>query len=159
MVLVVDPDRATGLLLRGRLEQDHGAKVEIATTYDEALDVLGNAARPTSLLMLEPALPNLEGDALLLLLRQHRARIHVTLHGQSPPESLPFPDNFVGAAAYTHLATSAIACAAAEAVLAAGLTVHDIVDRRIVPHTLDWKSAIAIYSADPGQPFPLSVRT
>ena len=158
-VLIVDRHPATCVLIRDRIEQDYRAIVEVAPTYDEALDVLGNAAEPTTLVMLDPAIPSLHGDAILILLRQHKARIHVTLHGNTPPESLPFPDNFVGAAAYTHLATSAIACATAEAVVAAGMTVHAIIDKRIVPATLDWKSAVAIYSAEPGQPFPLSVRT
>ncbi|MFM9941525.1 MAG: response regulator [Hyphomicrobiaceae bacterium] len=158
-VLVVDRDAATGILLRDRLEQDYGANVEVATHYDEALDVLGNTARPTTLVMLDPALPSLDGDALMALLRQHKARIHVTLHGHTPPESLGFPENYVGVAAYTHLATSAIACATAETVVAQGLTVRDIVDKRRVPATLDWKSAVAIYTAEPGQPFPLTVRT
>ncbi len=158
-VLIMDADGATGRLLRERLEQDYRAVVEIATHYDAALDILGNTAKPTALVMLDPALPSLDGDALMLLLRQHKARIHVTLHGRRPPESLGFPENFVGAAAYTHLATSAIACSTAEAVVAQGLTVHDIVDRRRVPATLDWKSAVAIYTAEPGQPFPLTLRT
>ena len=158
-MLVVDADHSTGLLLRDRLEQDYAASVEIATTYDEALDILGNGAQPTRLVMLDPAIASLQADGLMVLLRQHKARIHVTLHGQVPPEMLAFPDNFVGAAAYTHLATSALACAAAEAVVAAGLTVHDIIDKRRVPVSLDWKSAVAIYGAEPGDPFPITLRT
>ena len=90
-VLIVDADRATGILLRHRLEQDYAASAEVAATYDEALDALGNAAEPTTLVMLDPAIAALQGDAILVLLRQHKARIHVTLHGNTPPEDLAFP--------------------------------------------------------------------
>lgn len=158
-VVVVDADAATGILLRDCLEQDHGAVVEIATSLDEALDLIGNAARPAALVMLDPALPGLDADALMEVLRQHKARIPVTLHGNTPPEHLPYPSNFVGAAAYTHLATSAIACATAADVCAAGLTVREIIERRRVPVTLDWTSALAIYTAEPGDPFPITLRT
>lgn len=158
-VLIVDHDRPTTILLRDRLEQDHGASVEIAGDYENALDVLGNASRPVALVMLDPSTGPMLADSLMVLLCRHRAGIAVTLHGQTPPEKLPFPGNFVGAAAYTHLATSGQAAAQAETVLAGGLTVRAIVDSRIIPATLDWTSAIAIYGADPGLPFPLTVRT
>lgn len=158
-VLVLDADDLTGRMLRATLEQDYGADVEIATDYEAALDHLGNAARPTTLVMLNASLSGLGADALMALLRTHAARVAVTLHGPTVPEALPFPDNFVGAAAYTHQSISAAACATAEAVVSHGLTVHDIVARRRVPPTLDWQSAMAIYGAAPGQPFPLSLRT
>jgi hypothetical protein len=158
-VLIVEADWATATLLRASLETDYAANVEIAADYEAALDFLGNAARPVSLMMLDPALPGQMSDALMLVLREHRARVHVTLHGNTPPEALPNPANFVGAAAYTHLATSVIACAAAATVVDQGLTVLDIIDRRRVPQTLDWQSAIAIYAAEPGQPFPLTIKT
>lgn len=157
-VLIVDGDWATCTLLRSTLEQDHGCAVEVASNYDAALDVLGNAARPVQLVMLEPALGVDVADALMKLLQQHRAAIHVTLHGVMPPEKLAFPGNFAGAAAYTHLATSAQTVATAGDVMRAGLTLRAIADTRIIPATLDWTSAIAIYQGDPGQAFPLTVR-
>jgi len=158
-VLIVDADAVTARLLRATLEQDHDAQVEVVADYEAALDHLGNAARPTRLIMLDPMLAGLEADALLALLREHKARIAVTLHGRVPPEDLPFPENFVGAAAYTHMASSASASATAAAVVSQSLTVHDIINARRVPPTLDWKSAVAIYTAEPGQPFPLTLRT
>jgi DNA-binding NtrC family response regulator len=158
-VLIVDADVVTARLLRATLEQDHDADVEIVADYESALDHLGNAARPTRLIMLDPTLRGMDADALMALLREHKAGIAVTLHGRVPPEDLPYPVNFVGAAAYTHLAGSAAASATAAAVVARSLTVHDIIDARRVPPTLDWKSAVAIYAAEPGQPFPLTLRT
>lgn len=158
-VLVVEGNWATATLLRDRLETEHLANVEVVSDYEDALDVLGTAAKPISLLMLDPSLPATLGDTLLRLLREHKARIHVTLHGNTPPEALPHPCKLVGAAAYTHLATSAIACTTAAAVMAQGLTVREIITRRTVPPSLDWQSAVSIYGAEPGQPFPLSLRT
>lgn len=158
-VLIVDSDTTTARLLRVTLEQDHDAEVEVVSDYEAALDHLGNAARPTRLIMLDPTLRGMEADGLMALLREHKARIHVTLQGRVPPEYLPYPVNFVGAAAYTHLASSAAASATAAAVVAQPLTVHDIIAARRVPPTLDWKSAVAIYTAEPGQPFPITLRT
>ncbi len=157
-VLLIDRNWATSTLLRNRLEQDYGCTVETVTDYDDALDVLGIAARPVHLVMLDPSLSVATADTLMLLLQQYRAGLHVTLHGSTPPEKLPYPSNFVGAAAYTHLATSAQTVMAADDVMRAGLTVRAIADSRIIPATLDWASAIAIYQGDPGQPFPLTVR-
>ena len=46
----------------------------------------------------------------------------------------------------------------AEIVVRQGLTVHRILDDRIVPVTLDREAARAIYGAPPGQPFPITLR-
>lgn len=158
-VLIVDGSWTTSMLLRATLEQDYGASAEVVADYEDALDVLGVASRPVQLVMLDPMLGLATADALMTLLRDHRAGIHVTLHGATPPEKLPYPQNFVGAAAYTHLGTSVPTAAKAEEVMRAGLTVKAICDQRVIPATLDWTSAVAIYQADPGQPFPLTLRT
>lgn len=158
-VLIVDGNWATSTLLRYVLEQDFGASVEEARDYEDALDVLGVGSRPVHLLMLDPAIGVATADALMALLCGHRAGICVTLHGSTPPEKLPYPQNFVGAAAYTHLGTSQPTVAKAAEVLRAGLTVRAIIDQRVIPSTLDWTSAVAIYQGDPGQPFPLTIRT
>lgn len=157
-VLVLEADRPTGILLRDGLEQGHDCQVEIAANLDEALDLLGNAGKPIALAMLDTFCDVGACVAILRLLIAHRARVAVTLHGHLPPEKYALPENLVGAAAYTHLATSGEAVAKAEAVMAQGLTVREIVDRRIVPATLDYTSAIAIYGVEPGDRFPITLR-
>ena len=157
-VLVLEADRSTGILLRDGLEQGHDCEVEVATNLDEALDVLGNAGKPIALAMLDTFCDVGACVAILRLLIAHRARVAVTLHGHMAPERYALPENLVGAAAYTHLATSAEAVATAEAVMALGLTVREIVVSRIVPATLDHTSAIAIYGVEPGDRFPITLR-
>lgn len=157
-VLLLEADRSTAILLRDALETGHAANVEIATTLDEALDVLGNASQPVTLAMLDTVCDGGACVGILQVLIAHRARVAVTLHGHYPPENYAVPENLVGAAAYTHLATSSEAVAKAEAVIAAGLNVREIVDRRIVPATLDYTSAIAIYGVEPGDRFPITLR-
>lgn len=157
-ILIVDGDEQTTMLLRHGLERDHQAHVEVVDNYDEALDVLGHAARPIDVVMMDTIGCHFAAGAILGVLRLHKARIHVTLHGARPPEDVPFPADLVGAAAYSHLAISGQAIAAAEAVVLGGFTVHHIVDRRIIPDTLDWQTAIAIYGAEPGQPFPITLQ-
>ena len=110
-VLVLEADRSTGILLRDGLEQDHDCQVEVATTLDEALDVLGNAGKPIALAMLDTFCDVGACVAILRLLIAHRARVAVTLHGRLAPEGYAVPENLVGAAAYTHLATSGEAIA------------------------------------------------
>lgn len=158
-VLIVDGGWATATLIRRCLEDDFGAAVEVVRDYEDALDVLGVGSRPVRAVLLDPAVGIATADALMTLLRDHRANIAVTLHGMTPPEKLAFPQNFVGAAAYTHFGTSTPTATAADEVLRAGLTVRTIIDQRIIPQTLDWTSATAIYQGDPGQPFPLTLRT
>ena len=68
------------------------------------------------------------------------------------------PRNLVGAASYVHQATAVKAVETAEIVVRQGLTVHRILDDRIVPVTLDREAARAIYGAPPGQPFPITLR-
>jgi hypothetical protein len=158
-VLILDPSETAALLLRRAFEDAHNANVETVDTYDDALDVLGNAARPVDLVAMDTQGCNFAAGAILELLRLHKARIHITLHGVMPPEDVPFAGDLVGAAAYTHLATSSAVVAAAETVIAGGLTVREIIERRTVPATLDWQSAIAIYGAEPGAPFPITLKT
>lgn len=157
-VLVLEADRSTGILLRDRLETDYAANVEIALTLDEALDVLGNADAPITLAMLDTICDGGSCVAILQVLIAHRAGISVTLHGHHPPEQYAVPENLVGAAAYTHLATSGEAVAKAAAVVAQNLTVREITDKRRVPPTLDYTSAIAIYGGEPGDHFPITLR-
>jgi hypothetical protein len=157
-VLILDSDASTALLLRDRLEQDHGARVDVAATLDEALDVLGNAARPVALVMCDTLVDGGACVDVLRLLIGHRAHVAVTLHGSYPPEDYAAPENLVGAAAYTHLANSGEAVAKAEEVLRLGLDVATIVARRIVPPSLDPMSGMAIYGAAPGDRFPVTLR-
>ena len=157
-VLILDNSEATAKLLRAYLEDRGAAAVEIATTEDEALDILGNAPRPIQLAMMDTLTGGAACVSVLRVLIKHQARIHVTLHGRHAPEQYAVPENLVGAAAYVHLATAPKAVAMAESVMTAGLTVRRILDDRIVPVTLDGDAACAIYGAGPGAPFPLSLR-
>jgi CheY-like chemotaxis protein len=157
-VLIVDANDTTARLLRSQLEDRGAQNVEIAVTEDEALDVLGNAPRPVALAMMDTLTGGAACVDVLSVLVKHRARIAVTLHGKHAPEQYAAPGNLVGAAAYTHLGATAKAVGTAEEVLAADLTVHRILDDRIVPPTLDRQAAVAIYGAPPGAPFPLTLR-
>ena len=157
-VLVLDANPPTAKLLRSHLEDRGAAAVEIATTEDEALDILGNAPRPIQLAMMDTLTGGGACVAVLRVLCKHQARIHVTLHGRHAPEQYAVPRNLVGAAAYIHQATAVKAIEIAEAVMTQGLTVHRILDDRIVPATLDREAARAIYGAPPGQAFPITLR-
>ncbi len=157
-VLIVDHNAATAKLLRSSLEDRGAAAVEIAVDEDEALDVLGNVPRPVLLAMMDTLTGGGTCVAVLRVLCQHRARIHVTLHGRHAPEQYAVPRNLVGAASYVRLATAEKAVEIAEAVIRQGLTVHRILDDRIVPPTLDREAARAVYGAPPGQPFPITLR-
>ena len=157
-VLVVDADPQTAKLLRTHLEDRGAQNVDIVSTEDEALDVLGNVPRPVRLAMMDTLTDGAACVGVLRVLVKHRARIAVTLHGRHAPEQYAVPGHLVGAAGYTHLATAAKAVALAEDVLAADLTVARILDDRIVPATLDRQAAIAIYGAPPGAPFPSTLR-
>ena len=157
-VLIVDANPPTAKLLRAQLEDRGAAAVEIAANEDEALDVLGNVPRPILLAMMDTLTGGGTCVAVLRVLCKHRARIHVTLHGRHAPEQYAVPRNLVGAAAYIHQATAAKAVETAEAVITQGLSVHRILDDRIVPTTLDREAARAIYGAPPGQPFPITLR-
>ena len=157
-VLILDANPATAKLLRSYLEDRGAAAVEIAIDEDEALDVLGNVPRPILLTMMDTLTGGGACVGVLRVLCKHRARIHVTLHGRHAPEQYAVPRNLVGAAAYIHQATAAKAVETAEAVINQGLTVHRIIDDRIVPATLDREAARAIYGAPPGQPFPITLR-
>ncbi len=158
-VLVLDGHAATAKLLRGQLEDQGASVVEIAINEDEALDILGNVPRPIHLVMMDTLTDGAACVGVLRVLVKHRAKIHVTLHGQHAPEQYAVPGNLLGAAGYSHQPTAAKAVALAEDVMRAGLTVARILDDRVVPATLDRQSAIAIYQAAPGQGFPLSLRT
>lgn len=157
-VLILDDREATARLLRSHIEDRGAAHVEIATGIDEALDILGRASRPVLLAMMDTLSEGAACVQVLRILRQHQARVHVTLHGRWPPEKYAVPRNLVGAAAYTHQGTASIAVASAEEVIAQGLTVRHILEDRIVPATLDAASAQAIYGAGPGRPFPKTLR-
>lgn len=157
-VLVLDNNTATAKLLRSHLEDKGAAAVEIAVNQDEALDILGNVPRPILLAMLDTLTDGAACVAVLKVLCKHRARIHVMLHGRHAPEQYAVPRNLVGAAAYVHQSTASKAVDLAEAVINQGLTVHKIIDDRIVPATLDREAARAIYGAPPGQPFPITLR-
>lgn len=157
-VLIVDNNRATAQLLRSHLEDRNVASVEIATSEDEALDILGTASRPIRLAMMDTLTDGAACVGVLRVLVKHRARVHVTLHGRHAPEEYAVPRNLVGAAGYSHQGTAAKTVALAEAVVAAGLTVERIIDMRIVPSTLDMQSALAIYGAPPKSPFPIRLK-
>ena len=157
-VLILDANPATAKLLRSHLEDRGAAAVEIAVDENEALDVLGNVPRPILLTMMDTLTGGGACVGVLRVLCKHRARIHVTLHGRHAPEQYAVPRNLVGAAAYIHQATAAKAVETADAVINQGLTVHRIIDDRIVPATLDREAARAIYGAPPGQPFPITLR-
>lgn len=157
-VLVLDNNLATAKLLRSHLEDKGAAAVEIAVNEDEALDILGNVPRPILLAMMDTLTDGAACVAVLKVLCKHRARIHVTLHGRHAPEQYAVPRNLVGAAAYVHQSTASKAVDLAEVVINQGLTVHKIIDDRIVPATLDREAARAIYGAPPGQPFPITLR-
>lgn len=156
--IILDNSAATAKLLRSHLEDRGAASVEIATTEDEALDILGNAPRPVQLAMMDTLTGGAACVAVLRILVAHQARIHVTLHGRHAPEQYAVPENLLGAAAYIHLATASQAVAMAESVISAGLTVRRILDDRMVPTTLDGGAALSIYGAPPGAPFPISLR-
>ena len=157
-VLVLDGHAPTAQLLRSHIEDRGAASVEIAINEDEALDILGSVPRPVLLAMMDTLTDGAACVAVLRVLCKHRARIYVTLHGRHAPEQYAVPRNLVGAAAYIHQATAAKAIETAEAVINQGLTVHKIIDDRIVPATLDREAARAIYGAPPGQPFPITLR-
>ena len=157
-VLIVDANPASAKLLRSHLEDRGAAAVEIAVDEDEALDVLGNAPRPIRLAMMDTLTGGGTCVAVLRVLCKHRARIHVTLHGRHAPEQYAVPRNLVGAAAYVHQTMAEKAVDTAEAVINQGLSVHRILEDRIVPVTLDREAARAIYGAPPGHPFPITLR-
>lgn len=157
-VLIVDGNAATAKLIRSQLEDRGAAAVEIAANEDEALDVLGNVPRPILLAMMDTLTGGGTCVAVLRVLCKHRARIHVALHGRHAPEQYAIPRNLVGAASYVHLGTAEKAVETAEGVVRQGLTVHRVLDDRIVPPTLDRDAARAIYGAPPGQPFPIALR-
>lgn len=156
-VLVVDQDATTARLMRAYLEDNGAANVEIAATEDEALDILGNVPRPVHLVMMDTLTDGAACVGVLRVLVKHRARIYATLHGRHAPEDYAVPENLIGAAGYLNLAAQR-SVALAEAVVAAGLTVKQIIEDRIVPATLDVRSALAIYGAGPRAPFPLGLR-
>lgn len=157
-VLILDDREATARLIRSHVEDRGAAHVEVATGIEEALDILGRASRPILLAMMDTLSEGAACVQVLRILRQHQARVHVTLHGRWPPEKYAVPRNLLGAAAYTHQATASIAVATAEEVIGRGLTVRRIIEDRVVPETLDAASAQAIYGAGPGKPFPKSLR-
>jgi hypothetical protein len=145
-------------LIRLALEAAGAASVECAANFDEALDRLGGGSCQVTLTLLDTLTDGAACVRLLELFRLSEARIHVVLHGCYAPEEYATPDALTGAASYVHLATAGPAAAAAEAVIKAGATVRRILDTRIVPTTLDQGAALAIYGAEPGRPFPLSLR-
>jgi hypothetical protein len=156
-VLILDDSPAGSL--RAEIEDLTVANVEVATTADEALDILGRASRPVLVAMLETAT---DGDAcseILGILRRHEARIHVTLHGRRMPERHPRARELVGAAAFIRQTRPSLAAAIVEKVVAGDFTVRRILETRRVPDTLDPGPALAIYGAAPGDPFPPTLRT
>ena len=156
-VLVVDADAPSALLIRQAFET-LGARVEIAETRDEALDVLGNASSPVDLVAMSIGASGFASRAILTILRRHHARIAVVLYGQPPPERTPKAAELAGAAAFVPLSTSAAITAAGARALSQAMTVRAILDARVVPTLLDHGAAHAIYGADPGDPFPLTFR-
>lgn len=157
-VLILDESAPVAAALRAQLEDRGATYVEVATTADEALDVLGRAARPVLLTMMDTFSGNAACKDVLRVLREHRARVHVTLHGRQPPERLGPVRAFIGTAAYFHQVTAAAAASVAETVVARNLTVFRIIDERTVPDTLDDDAAVAIYGAPAGQSFPPTLR-
>lgn len=151
--LIVDQDATTAKLIRAYLEDHGAANVEIAASEDEALDVLGNLPRPVQLLMIDTVTDGAACVGVLRVLVKHRARICTTLHGARAPEDFAVPENLIGAAGYVKLAAQQVVVLIEE-VAAADLTVKRIIEDRCVPPTLDVQSALAIYGARPGAPFP-----
>ncbi len=157
-VLIVDDNATTARLLRSRIEDRGAQNVDIAETEDEALDVLGNVPRPVALAMMDTLTGGAACASVLGILVKHDARIAVTLHGRHPPQQFSAPQTLIGAAAFTHIGSPEKVVSVAEDVIAADLTVHRILDERIVPRTLDRQSAMAIYGAPPGDQFPTTLQ-
>jgi CheY-like chemotaxis protein len=156
-VLILDDSHASASQLRTEME-DLEAFVEIAPTADDALDVLGRAARPVLLAMLETTTDGDACAAVMRVLRQHNARIHVTLHGRRMPERHPEAREMLGAAAFIRQTTPSLSASIAEAVIRGDFTVRRIMETRTVPDTMDPGPALAIYGAGPGHPFPSTPR-
>ncbi|MFV0297562.1 MAG: hypothetical protein ACK5JT_15715 [Hyphomicrobiaceae bacterium] len=155
-VLILDVNVPAARRLRDDLEDGFAAHVEIVDDLDEALDVLGNANRPVSLVMADTVTDGGACVSVLRLLIQHRAHVALTLHGAVPPEAFAVPANLMGAAAFTTDVHLDEAVPTAARVLRAQQDVATIMADAIVPPTLDPVSAMAIYGAPPGDTFDTS---
>ncbi len=71
-VLILDESAPVAAALRAQLEDRGATYVEVATTADEALDVLGRAARPVLLTMMDTFSGNAACKDVLRVLREHR---------------------------------------------------------------------------------------
>jgi DNA-binding NtrC family response regulator len=152
--LVIEEDTSVADLLRQNLTQLGANLVELARNKDEALDTLGIASRPTALVVVNVAADNGFATELLELLRRHNAPIRVIVFADVQVTDITTFLELIGVAAViSQPFTLGTFRTTVREVMAAPVTVRDIITNRTVPATIDPMLGMAVYGDNPGQRF------
>jgi hypothetical protein len=152
-ILYVDGDRQRARRLREAIEGAGFGEPEIASTGDEALDILGAHAQRFDIVAAWMPLADAAAVDLPGVLRRCNSPVRLVALTTLTPRTFPLAGRLAGVAGVDGARGERGVVDCLRAVLARGLTVAEIVASRRVPDTLPEAWAVRIYGHQPGALF------